>query len=354
MNAFDDLERQLRAAVQRAVAVPKWRWWRRRMAFVAVPALLVSGAALAAETGVAPSPWQHEPKSPAAAREMKLQLEAMPLLNRATRHVNATVAGCKSPKPQRKQLPPIHGAPVAGTLRVLSPLRRPATASDSPPRIARLFARQGFASARIYVDATRNITAPDGARFTLMIGRGVPTDFTRSSRCFDADHAYLLKLLRDKRASLRKAALKEFDRWRTDPVRHRPKPRAAMDQIFLFQPHGGGGGLDIGRFRERGVFKSGTEGLVIGGGKPIPHSTTVYGLVPDGVATVTLEYGKVVGGGRYLKPTIYPSGATRSGRVTNNLVAIRVPRDPFNALRAKMTWRDAGGKVIRRITKQPL
>ncbi|HZO36285.1 MAG TPA: hypothetical protein VFB41_05345, partial [Solirubrobacteraceae bacterium] len=100
--------------------------------------------------------------------------------------------------------------------------------------------------------------------------------------------------------------------------------------------------------------KSGTEGLVIGGGKPIPHSTTVYGLVPDGVATVTLEYGKVVGGGRYLKPTIYPSGATRSGRVTNNLVAIRVPRDPFNALRAKMTWRDAGGKVIRRITKQPL
>jgi hypothetical protein len=76
-------------------------------------------------------------------------------------------------------------------------------------------------------------------------------------------------------------------------------------------------------------------------------SSVVSGIVPDGVATVTLEYAAA-------KPSAMSPTKQRAVTVTakpvNNVFAVRVPQNPGSASLPKaIVWRSAKGAVIKRI-----
>jgi len=74
------------------------------------------------------------------------------------------------------------------------------------------------------------------------------------------------------------------------------------------------------------------------------------GLVPDGVASVTLEFPKVIDRGKYYKPTVFPSAFTTTVEVHDNALSVVVPRSAPDAFPHRMVWRDADGAVIHTYT----
>ncbi|HVP03810.1 MAG TPA: hypothetical protein VMT10_14665 [Solirubrobacteraceae bacterium] len=80
------------------------------------------------------------------------------------------------------------------------------------------------------------------------------------------------------------------------------------------------------------------------------HGSTLVGLVPDGVASVTLQYPRTVSRGRWYKPAVFPSAFTRTVRVQQNVLVVHVPRGGLEAFAARMVWRSADGKVLRVVT----
>jgi hypothetical protein len=76
-------------------------------------------------------------------------------------------------------------------------------------------------------------------------------------------------------------------------------------------------------------------------------SSVVSGLVPDGVAKVTLTYPP--SGPNNISPTRQPAVTVTTAPV-NNVFVVRVHRDPGSASLPKMiVWRSAKGKVIKKI-----
>jgi hypothetical protein len=73
------------------------------------------------------------------------------------------------------------------------------------------------------------------------------------------------------------------------------------------------------------------------------------GLVPDGVAKVTLEYPRVVPRGRWYKPTVYRRAYQVTLTVVDNVLSARVPRPPTDAFPNRMVWRAADGAVVRTV-----
>jgi hypothetical protein len=113
--------------------------------------------------------------------------------------------------------------------------------------------------------------------------------------------------------------------------------------IAFYTPQWGGGNRSLTSFRRSGLF---TAGGTNDSGTST-RTSTLSGLVPDGVATVTFEYPKIVSRGRDYKPTVYTRGLIRTVRVHDNVIVLRVPRDVANAFAARMVWRAANGTVIR-------
>jgi hypothetical protein len=100
------------------------------------------------------------------------------------------------------------------------------------------------------------------------------------------------------------------------------------------QPAGGGAG-DAAEIEQGSAF-GGTGGF---------GHTTIQGLVPDGVASVTLYYpaGKIGGFDRRHAPAF-----TTTTNVVGNLLSVTIPRGG-NRLTAPMTmtWRAADGDIIK-------
>jgi hypothetical protein len=306
---------------------------------VATLALLVScggGVAAAADVTIGP-PWQ--PKDPAAARHLALQRQAMDLINQADRHVYAARPACKPRWPTGRSTP-THDVPSQPVLDALAPLRRPADAGG---------AAQGgtgasmFGGGQTYVDYIRTVTTAGGVKLTIVVGRSVRPAFPPAAqRCLDAEHAWLVHLLKGRPTELRSVALDEFGRLRHIVEQQPAPPTTPQDGIYLFSGGGGGGGAPIADFLEHGVFIS----MGSGPGQGSTLGSRLNGLVPDGVATVSLQYPKSVSRGPYYQPTIYPSAVTRTVAVHDNVISVTVPRDAGDAFPHRMVWRDAGGKVV--------
>lgn len=93
------------------------------------------------------------------------------------------------------------------------------------------------------------------------------------------------------------------------------------------RPAGGGAGETLAQFKQYGDFFShGGSG-----------ETTVVGLVPDEVTSVTLHY-RAANGHPALQLT---------GKVVHNVAVVSVPFSAGGALAASMTWTGAHGQVIK-------
>ena len=318
------------------------RWLRRRVVLIAVPVVLLGGVALARTVVIPTAPGVLEPRSPAAAKHLALQQQAAGLINEALLHVNGTKRECRPPY-RRGRARPVHGPPSQAFLDVLAPLRRPAKARDRQQT-----GNRGMGHGT-YLDYVRQVTAANGAHLTIIIGRDLREVKPPPKHCLDAERARLLTLLEGRPAELRSFTLTEFDTLRREREKVPPNRATPVDRIYVYESRGGSGGIDVDAFRRHGLFgSSGSSGDPSRPDASRPVST-LAGLVPDGVATVTVHYPKVVSHGPLFKPTAYPAAVTRTVRVRENAVSIRkIPRSAGGAVEgATMTWRDAAGAVIR-------
>jgi hypothetical protein len=310
-------------------------------AAAAAAAAAVTGGGAAALAGAGPAyPPGFTPKNAAAAERIRLQNQAIDLINAADRHIYATVPGCK-PKAPSSHTTTTHDAPSQPVLDALAPLRRPATAAEQQ---GDLRPHVGFGG-ETYIDYVRQVTTAGGHPFTIVIGRSIPAPFGIPSRCYDAVHARLLHLLKGRPRKLKSVTLEEFSHLRAGQEKNNAQPTTPVDGIYLFDGGGGGGGADVASFKERGVFTS------MGGGRGVDEQSRLNGLVPDGVASITFEYPKSVSRGPNYKPTVYRSAVTKTVSVQNNVVSVEVPRPAPDAFPHRMVWRDAAGNVVHTFTE---
>jgi hypothetical protein len=116
---------------------------------------------------------------------------------------------------------------------------------------------------------------------------------------------------------------------------------SGAEEVFLnvrSPPDFSGYGGATASLIEHGRFH-GSQGLGV--------NSVVYGVVPDGVAKVTLTYAP--SGPNSISPSRQP-GVTVTTRPVNNVFVVRVHQDPGSASLPKtIVWRSAKGKVIKRI-----
>lgn len=304
--------------------------------------LTIAGAGVAgARSAPKTIPPPFAPKSPAAARALKEQQAAIDLINEASQHVFAVRKSCR-PTFETKSSE-THDAPTQAVLDAIAALRRPATPVDAINGPS-----SHFGQGEVYVDYTRAVTAASGQKFTIVVSRSVRPTFRISASCLDAEHVRLLQLLKGKPPRLRSVTLGEFGKLRHGQEQNAHQPTAPQDGIYLFSRNadgsgGGGGGGDVKYFLTHGNFTSSG-----GGGR----RALLSGLLPDGVASVTLQFAKTVSRGPYYKPTVFPSAFQRTVRVEENVLAVHVPREAEDAFPTRMIWRGPDGSVLR-IVKGP-
>ena len=319
---------------------------RRAAAWVGVLTTVLAVSACGGVAGAKPTPAPPHPpgfralvpKGPKAARHIELQNAAIRLINRANRRAFATRPSCKPsfPRPSSKTT---HDVPSRQSLDAIAAFRRPPVAADAfPARTVGAFGGQ------TYIDYIRSVTSASGKSFYIGVARSVPYFGYPSAACLDLEHKQLVKLLTDKPAALRSAALEEFAQIRHSVERAPAVPTTPQDTLWLFTKGpggagigGGGGGTSVDFFLTHGMFMS-------SGGS---RSSSISGLVPDGVASVTFQYPRVESNGRWYKPTVYPSAYTRTVRVEQNVLSLRVPRGAGAAFSSRMVWRAADGTVVR-------
>lgn len=312
----------------------------RRLIVVVLLAVALAGGGVAAAGsdggGGGTSPPSFVPKNKAAAEHLRLERHAIELINAASRHVQATLNGCKPQLPSFSAKP-THDVPTQPVFDAIAALRRAATASE----LAAGKQRHGFGG-ETYVDYIRHVTTAAGHPLTIVIGRSVRPLLSLPSRCYDAEHDFLVKRLVGEPHKLRSVTLEEFSHIRQGQEANRHQQTGTpVDGIYLFDKGGGGGGADIASFRQRGVFIS--MGGPSGGSR-------LNGLVPDGVASITLEYPKRRSRGKYYKPTIFPRAFKRTVAVHDNVISVRIARDAPDAFPHRMIWRDPAGNVINAFT----
>lgn len=331
MTRIPGLRDELVRAARRHDARPRWRSWRPFLA-VTVLAVGVSGAALAA-TGTFSREGIDGPliaKDPAASRRAALDDQVLGLINRANDDVFAARPRCSN-LPRNAAGPRVtHDAPTREVRSLIAALRRPPRKVDRAVDRRRLAGPDG---GTVYIDYVRVVDVSGELR-PIVLRRGTDDIFRPLPGCLDAQHDRLVELLDGRSPSLRSAALKSFASFRRGQEGNRRIPRTVRDTISF----DGGGEADAATFRKRGIFGSSEAS-----GRP----TLLTGLVPDGVATVTVEYPQVMSRGRDFKPARYPARFKRTVRVHHNVVALDVPRPAGDAANPRLTWRDAKGDVMR-------
>jgi hypothetical protein len=126
----------------------------------------------------------------------------------------------------------------------------------------------------------------------------------------------------------------------------KPPPVAVSAQAFSIYS------LDQGGFGAGGTAATieAGKGLGLGGAATGqgPNTSFVAGVVPDGVASVTLHYSAGPLGGYSHK---HVAAANITTKPVNNVIIAIVPRPTGNALPSTITWRAADGRIIKTISE---
>jgi hypothetical protein len=239
--------------------------------------------------------------------------------------------------------------PNQDLLATLPLLRRPATRADRLPsslyhglsgRLWLPFVQTGA----VYVRYVRRARVADGVSFFLVPAEKLghpPLSIAAADHCYEltvtALQAELPAVPKAERASTRRYGDAEFARGR-----YNLETSKAYDGAFLLAELPGGGGSGTGGQSPATIRKTG----VLGFGGPDP--SLWYGIVPVGVATVTLRFA-ASNHGTHHRPAF-----SATGNVVNNVFVISASRRsaqqnwPITAI-----WRAASGKVIKTINERP-
>jgi hypothetical protein len=233
------------------------------------------------------------------------------------------------------------GPPPASLLSILGVLRLPATAADKVP--LGITAHQSD----VYVKYIRLARTAFGISWYVWVA-GPPEAFfppANESRCLAAQAADFRGELTSIPKALRSATTQMLNaQIRAERTRDAQPPRPPGVELFGLNPGGGGGGG--GGADAEVIEQHGSWGGTSGGTGKNPGLTRFNGIVPDGVATVTLHYpaGKVGGFSRRTAPAV-----TITAHAVNNVVVVSVPRAGAQALRVTTTWRASDGTIIKTI-----
>jgi hypothetical protein len=345
---FHDLEDQLRTAADErtsgghAPGQPprpdpprhrRWRWLAGgaralpvAMAVAVTLAVLVGALVLLGHRG-GQSPTPPASGGPASAFATLVEqtpgaqlLHEFALIGAATKKVQASAA-CHVPPP--RVAPQIHAAPGQALLSTLGVLGRPATAADRLPRGAGPIMGPGVS---VYAGATRRAARIGGTSYYLVPIRQDLAGGFPSARCFTLQKAALDKAVPTLPAALR-TPVREIEAAVIAYV-NAQAAKHPTDAVCEVTAQRNGGGFSC----------SHTTAEIQHGLYPDDDNGVFNGIVPDGVASVTVSFREArdprfrsvttaVHGNVYAAPTGY-SGALKPGSAT-------------------VVWRAADGRVLR-------
>lgn len=337
---FDDLEAQLRAAAERRTQSrerpqperpPRGTWGWLRAGARAVPVLgavtttvVVAVAALL----LLGHRHGHKPASspPTGSLQSILNSTPRPRLRREFSYLNAasrkmqSVRGCEPHPPLRGSF--IHGSPGSALLSILGVLRRPAVRTD------RLDPQPLEGVAHVYVGYVRRALVYDGVSYYIAADRNDFSALLPAARCRALEVAALNRELPRIPASLRKPTqVLQTTLLAQDRRLVAGEPRQTICLATVSKNSGGAEcGLGAAAIKH-GIAPSDDQGIF-------------SGVVPDGVATVTLHLREKDG-----------QATTGTAPVTGNMYAIRVPKaiNGVNGVAPVLSfvWRSADGGVLK-------
>jgi hypothetical protein len=354
MTGFDELEGQLLDAIERRGS----RRSPRAATFVvvgssAVVLALAGFAIVLLGHGKSPSPPPSRAPAAASPRDtapqslggMEVLFKFPPGNQSEMRSAGAALFGverrdrvCAPVQPPNPAGATIsQGAPSAALLSVLGVLRRPATRADRLPAPLYgtgrplLFGEPNKA----YVRYIRRARVVNGVAYYLIpgvIGTPAPTEQVLN-RCYAEEMQALRSRLAPATKSSRAATLAYGARVFADNRAAVARQRSFDGVVELdWSLRGRGGGGGGGAANAAAIEQQG----MIGGGP----GSALYGVVPSGVATVTLEWPATAGA----KPR------TVTANVINNMFVVNAPSQDPATFQPKMIWRAANGRVIKTVS----
>lgn len=278
-----------------------------------------------------------EPRDPVAAKQIRVQDDAIALINRARDRLYKRSRACW-PRTVLAKPNPAGAVPRQETLGLVAALRRPGSDEEKSFRPAFPNASQ------LYTDYTRSVTATGGQRLWVGASHGYGYTAGLSAACLRVLSVDVERAGRKRSRAVRVEARRMLSEERSGSAELQKS--AGSDAIWVFTRSevggsSGGGSMDIATFRRRGAFVAHDGG---------DGSTLLQGIVPDGVATIEFEYSQLAEHGALYKPTPYPSAFRASVQVQENAFALTVPRATLDARPARMIWKSASGEVIRVVT----
>jgi hypothetical protein len=311
---FDELESQLagaaRASARRRLRLPRW--------IGVVPALAAVGVAVVVVVLALTLLHHGHPATAAAtgpAQRGYLPAEVK-YLREAARHVPECHAGKGPVLPATSD-----GSPGPELLSLLAVLRRPATAADQLPRSL----HAGAETQGIYVHYIRLARVSDGMSYYIVPAESVARKVFIPARCYAAIIAAVRAELPQIPAKYRAPTLDLAERI---VARDRLAARARTGPGVCLLMTGNAGtagtcGATAAQLTSVGL---------------VSFSGSVSGVVPDGVATVTLRYPD--GGGRHPK--------TVTASVVGNVFASATTME-LRLPSPSMIWRSSTGAVLKTI-----
>jgi hypothetical protein len=332
MNAHKRLERQLRASVvaageRRPAPLSRLRLWSRSL-----PLAVVVSATTVAVAAAAVSVVLSRPPDAGPIPHNVVDAAVAAGFNYAAAHDRACADTFAASKPTS-------AAPSKQMLATLPILRTPASAAD---RQAAKLAEQPpnllFQRGAVYIRYVRQARVADGYTFTLIPLSGLgrrPLSPAVANRCYTLAvaslQAKLPALPAAERASTRRYGDANFASWRYNLETSR-----LYDGVFLqarATVGGGGGTAPLSEIRQTGMLGE--------------TDSVWYGIVPPGVASVTLRFPH---GRRHNHHT---SPLYVSSNVVNSVFVINVPSNPQgNGWPTTAYWRSASKKLIKTIDEE--
>jgi hypothetical protein len=232
------------------------------------------------------------------------------------------------------------GTAPASLLGTLGVLRRP----SRPGGIRDVSSRLSTPGQSLYTRYVRFARAVDGFDFYVSVGTGLAPTPVNIGRCIAAQTASFDRELPHIPRAFRADAMQIFNGGlSTERLNWTRKPPVgvSLNAISMYAPGAGFGGGDLAAAEIEEGAALGVGGAATGSGL---DTSLVDGVVPDGVATVTLHYDAGPLGGYSHKHAPAANITTKS---VNNVIVAIVPRPTGNALPSTITWRAATGKVIK-------
>ncbi len=239
----------------------------------------------------------------------------------------AQVERDRSCRPRPNNPGPTEGTPSAALLQTLAPLRRPQQPAEQ--NALNVFAPVQFPSA--YRDYVRVVHTPGGTAFTIVPTPNLNHFLSRPRHCAAELGQRVRRAIADASAAFRREAKRQLrnvirSAWIASP----------REGVWLFAG-GSGTATDLAGLQHRGAF-TWTGGFKVA-------DTAIYGLLPDGVASVEFTF-------RRFEPTGYwskhhPVTLRYGTPVNDNLVAFHVPLTLRDASIWRQVWHASDGHVLR-------